>query len=124
VACDPDGYTSSITINLRSRRLSWSTCQASDSDGFESSTSTLDLTSLQVTLVQRAYRELSLSQERQCVRGAEALTLDIEPEQGPELLFADDEHSMCPLPRLQRGSFVSGLNDLYAALELLVGASP
>jgi len=119
--CDPSEYTTSININLRTRRLRWSTCEA-DGDGISSSSSSLELTDLQVGLVQRAYQELSLSQDRKCTRGAEALTLDVEPAQGRELLFADAEHSSCPLPRLQRSSFVSGLNDLYSALELLIGS--
>jgi hypothetical protein len=117
-ACDPSEYTTSIEINLRTRRLRWSTCEA-NGDEVSGNSSSLELTDLQLALVQRAYQELSLSQDRKCTRGAEALTLDIEPAQGPELFFADDEHSSCPLPRLQRSSFVSGLNDLYAALELL-----
>jgi hypothetical protein len=68
-----------------------------------------------------AYSKLQLGADTQCTPGAEAFTLDVAPRNGVDLLFADVEHSACPFPRLQRGSFVGGLNELFAALELLYG---
>ena len=120
--CDPNEFTTSIKINLRTRQLVWTECISDASEGgFELQSAGSHLSDAQVTLVLRAYRELGLSRERRCARGAEALTLDLAVEDGPDLLFADDEHSSCPLARLQRNSYVSGLNDLYATLELLTG---
>lgn len=122
--CDPNEFTTSIKVSLRNRRVVWSGCvpDQNDGSGFELHSSSTQISEAQVALILRAYRELGLSRERRCARDAEALTLDLEPEDGPELLFADDEHSSCPVARLQRNSYVSGLNDLYAALELVVGS--
>lgn len=37
-----------------------------------------------------------------------------------ELLFADDNHAGCPVPRVPSTSFVSGLSELYALLAALL----
>jgi len=118
--CNPNEFTTSIKVNLRTRQIAWSECSFDARDGgFELQSASTHLSDAQVSLVLRAYRELGLSRERRCEGDAEALTLDLEPEDGPEMLFADDEHSSCPVARLRRSSYVSGLNDLYSALELL-----
>jgi hypothetical protein len=122
--CDPNEYKTSLTVNLRNRTLSWTNCALSEGGGYSLGTSRRELDEAAIALVQSAYRQLGISREPQCERGAEVLTLDIERSLGADMLYADAEHSACPAPRVERNSFVSGLNDLYSALVRLGGFSP
>ena len=121
-ACSPTDFETSIKVNTRSGLLMWSRCEwdaASGSYGLNSGSRELDPPTLGA--VRSAYAALALSDARECARGADILTLDIEPRDGPELLFADQEHSACPVAQLERSSYVSGLAELYATLGRLDG---
>jgi hypothetical protein len=122
-ACDPSEFETSITVSIRLGLIIWSRCQwdePSGSYGLNSASGALD--DLTLSAVRSAYAGLELSDELQCTPGAELLTLDVEARGGPALLFADEEHSGCPVARLGRGSYVSGLAALYAQLARLDGA--
>ena len=121
-ACHPSDFESSITVSIRLGLLSWSRCQWDDSSSsYGLNTATRDLDALSLSAVRSAYAGLTLSDVLECAPDAELLTLDVEPGDGPELLFADEEHSGCPVARLGRGSYVSGLAELYGLLTRLEG---
>lgn len=122
-ACDPSEFETSIRVSIRLGLFSWSRCEWDDAAGsYGLNTSSRDLDALTLSAVRGAYAELELSDARQCSPNAELLTLDVEEREGPALLFADAEHSSCPVARLGRGSYVSGLAELYAQLARLAAA--
>jgi hypothetical protein len=119
--CDYGAFETRIKVSLRTGEMFWSRCeQQDDSGGYSESATTVALDELALDFVRDAYRELALSRERECAPSAELIALDLELRDGPDLLFADEEHSGCPLASLGRVSFVSGLAELYDKLAGLV----
>jgi hypothetical protein len=120
--CDPKDYVSRVAVSLRANAISWSTCEPQPNDGrYQKNGGRMDLDEPSRARVLSAYRRLRLSADSQCTPSAATLTLDLEPTSGAALLFADAEHSACPVPGLQRSSFVEGLNELYDLLARLSG---
>ena len=119
--CDYGEFERRISVSLRARRIVWGRCEGGDGPNESSSSSgSVPLGDTAIEFVLEAYRELALSRERECTPGAKLIALDLELRDGPELLFADEEHSACPVARLGRASFVSGLAELYDKLAGLV----
>lgn len=123
--CDPSEYASRVAVSLRANAISWSTCEfdpnAGQYVGYGGRKALDEPIRAQVL---SAYRRLRLSADSQCTPSAATLALDLQPESGEELLFADAEHSACPVPGLQRSSFVEGLNEMYELLQRLSGMVP
>lgn len=116
-ACDPSDFTGKITVSPRRSRLTYSSCAPSPNGaGWQLDTAGYELDEAGVARVHDAYRRLRLSETSECSAGAQPFAIDIEVTDGPEMLFADVEHSACPLPQLQRYSFVAGANALYDEL--------
>jgi hypothetical protein len=120
--CQQNELSTRVEVNLRSVRLSWSTCGRGDeADGAGFDVGQRALADDDVERVVSAYRQLRPSTTARCLRGEPSFTLDLEAERNFELLFADAEHSACPDFDLRRGSFLAGLDAFYGALEALTG---
>lgn len=119
--CDPSGVALGIEVNARTERLSSFACQrARGSRTFAVRTSRRRLAGNELDEIRTAYRALWPSTTRRCDPSAEALTLDLEAEGGPRMLFADEAHSDCPGRDPQRQSFLEGLPELYRVLTRLL----
>jgi hypothetical protein len=120
--CDPKEYAVRVAVSLRENLVSWFTCEPQPTDGrYVRYGGQTILDEPNRARVLRAYRQLRLSAEPRCAPSAATLTLDLEPTSGAALLFADAEHSACPVPGSQRTRFLEGLNELYDVLERLSG---
>jgi hypothetical protein len=115
--CELGAFETRIDVSVRNRRLTMSRCELGEEPGVSSSAAhSVDLDEAELGSVRDAYRGIELSRTRECNPGAELFALDVEQRDGPALLFADEEHSGCPVARLGRASFVSGLAELFAEL--------
>jgi hypothetical protein len=118
LTCRDIDYSLRLIVIERTRHLTVERCTWQP-DGYGLSTSTRELSPLEMDLVRVAYGELELSRESECAPDAEVITLGLDPPDGPEMLFADEEHSACPATRVGGSSYVSGLNELFAMMKAL-----
>jgi hypothetical protein len=109
-------YTTRLKINMRHQLLIAERCEFQSDGIYSSGTTNTELAPSELQRVQEAYELLAPATTEQCASKPEVISLDLEPEDGPDLLFADEEHSSCPLEALEGARFVSGLNELYADL--------
>lgn len=118
--CDPSAVATNVEVNARTEILSSFACQRAAGDRAFARTSRRRLASDELEEIRAAYRALRPSTARRCDPNAEALTLDLEAEGGPKMLFADAEHAGCPGRDAQRQSFLEGLPELYRVLTRLM----
>jgi len=117
-ACLPDGYSLRYKVNFEVKLLVQAACE-STGDGARRTSQSVTLLDSDIAQVKAAYAALSISSTEQCAPQAGVLTLDLTPEHGTHLLYGDDEHSGCPLPGMQRDTYLAGLDGLYSLLESL-----